>query len=148
MKIELADSDAEILACFSVMQHLRNLTDATDFLRRVRSQQLSGYRLAAVTDGGEPLAVAGFRIGESLAWGHHLYVDDLVTHPEARSKGYGGALLGWLAELACAEDAYQLHLDSGAERVDAHRFYRREGLQHSGLHFMRTLEVGDRPTRR
>ena len=139
MKVEFAESDADILACFPVMRHLRNLEDASSFLGRVRSQQLSGYRLAVLSDGGEPLAVAGFRLGENLAWGRHLYVDDLVTLPEARSRGCGAALLTWLAEFARSEGARQLHLDSGTERADAHRFYRREGLEVSGFHFKRIV---------
>ncbi|WP_363928505.1 hypothetical protein [Thiobacillus sp. 0-1251] len=39
------------------------------------------------TDG--VVAVAGFRVGDNFAWGRFLYVDDLVTHPAHRSKGYG-----------------------------------------------------------
>ena len=139
MKVEFAESDADILACFPVMRHLRNLEDASPFLGRVRSQQLSGYRLAVLSDGGGPLAVAGIRLGENLAWGRHLYVDDLVTLPEARSRGCGAALLSWLAEFARSEGARQLHLDSGIERADAHRFYRREGLEVSGFHFKRIV---------
>ena len=139
MKIHLAESDAAILACYPVMQSLRELADAASFLRRVRSQQDSGYHLAALSDGAGPIAVAGFRLNETLAWGHHLYVDDLVTLPEARSKGCGTALLTWLAEFARSKGAHQLHLDSGIQREDAHRFYRREGLEVSSLHFNRTL---------
>lgn len=139
VKIDLAESDGDIVACFSVIRHLRELEDALSFLRRVRSQQLSGYQLAALRDGGEPVAVAGFRLGESLAWGHYLYVDDLVTLPEARSRGYGAALLTWLAEFGRARGAGQLHLDSGRQRAEAHRFYEREGLDGSSIHFKRSL---------
>ena len=140
MKIELAESDETIAACFAVMRHLRDLEDAESFLARVRSQQRSGYRLAALRDGGEPVAVAGFRFGENLAWGRHLYVDDLATVPEARSQGYGAALLSWLADFGWAHGAGQLHLDSGRHRADAHRFYEREGLVASSLHFRRSLQ--------
>ena len=139
MKIGIAESDAEVRACFPVMRELRNLEDASQFLERFRSQQAAGYRLAFLTDGGEPLAVAGFRFGENLAWGQHLYVDDLVTLPEARSQGYGSALLTWLCELARSEGAQQLHLESGTARIDAHRFYKREGLRISSYHFTRAV---------
>jgi len=139
MKIELAESDDAILACFPVMRHLRDLGDPAAFLRRVREQQRSGFRLAALRDGGEPVAVAGFRFGENLAWGCFLYVDDLVTLPDARSRGYGAALLTWLADFGRAHGAGQLHLDSGKQRTDAHRFYQREGLEASSIHFKRSL---------
>lgn len=50
----------------------------------------AGYRLlGAFSPGREPAgAVAGFRVGENLAWGHYLYVDDLSTAPEARRQGF------------------------------------------------------------
>src|SRR5262245_56686874 len=121
------------------MRELRDLPDAASFLRRVRSQQQSGYRLAVLREAAEPIAAAGFRLGESLAWGRYLYVDDLVTLPEARSRGYGAALLAWLAEFGRARGAAQLHLDSGKQRVDAHRFYEREELEATGLHFRCSL---------
>lgn len=139
VKIDLAESDADILACFSVMRHLRELQDAPSFLRRVRAQQRSGYQLAALRDDGDPVAVAGFRLGESLAWGRYLYVDDLVTLPAARSRGYGAALLAWLGDFGRARGAGQLHLDSGRQRADAHRFYEREGFEGSSIHFKRSL---------
>jgi GNAT superfamily N-acetyltransferase len=122
-----------------VIRHLRDVQDAASFLGRVRSQQRSGYHLAALRDGGAPVAVAGFRLGESLARGRFLYVDDLVTLPEARSRGYGAALLGWLAELARTRGAGELHLDSGKQRADAHRFYERQGLEAASIHFKRSL---------
>jgi hypothetical protein len=42
-----------------------------------------GYRLVAIFASGQEHAgaVAGFRVGNSLAWGRHLYVDDLSTAP-------------------------------------------------------------------
>lgn len=49
-----------------------------------------GYQLAGVFDeSGELLCVAGFVIGFKLAWGRHLYVDDLVTTQARRSRGAG-----------------------------------------------------------
>jgi len=139
VKIHLAESDDEVLACLPVIRHLRDLGDAAAFLRRVRSQRRSGYQLAALRDGGDPLAVAGFRLGENLAWGRYLYVDDLVTLPEARSRGYGAALLAWLVAHGRAHGVDQLHLDSGRQRADAHRFYEREGLEATSVHFRRVL---------
>ncbi|MBW2273350.1 MAG: GNAT family N-acetyltransferase [Deltaproteobacteria bacterium] len=139
MKIQIAESDAEILACFPVMVHLRELADAESFLERVRAQEGRGYRLAFLIHEGRPATVAGFRFGENLAWERHLYVDDFVSLPEVRSKGYGAALLAWLADHARSHGATELHLDSGTRRKDAHRFYEREGLEMTSLHFRRKL---------
>jgi GNAT superfamily N-acetyltransferase len=102
-----------------------------------------GYRLlgAFVGEREQAVAVAGFRVGDSLAWGHHLYVDDLVTASDARRHGYAGALLDWLVPEGRRLGCTQLHLDSGtgAERFDAHRLYHDHGLAIYSHHFARGL---------
>jgi len=140
MHIQLATSDAQIAACHPVMQVLRPHLAAAEFVDRVRRQQQQGYRLAFCQTADGVIVVAGFRLGENMAWGRFLYVDDLVTLPDQRSRGYGGRLLDWLREHARAEGCEQLHLDSGMQRRDAHRFYEREGLSATGLHFAERLD--------
>ena len=83
--------------------------------------------------------MAGFRTGDSLAWGRYLYVDDLSTAPAARREGHAGALLEWLVAEARRRGCEQLHLDSGTgpERFDAHRLYHRHGLSIHSHHFAR-----------
>lgn len=140
MNIQLANTDTEIADCFPVMHELRPHLDEKGFVAQVRRQQQDGYRIAFVEDKGFPMAVAGFRLGENLAWGRFLYVDDLVTTSMQRSQGYGAALLEWLKEYARQEGCGQLHLDSGMAREDAHRFYEREGIPKAGFHFAVSLD--------
>lgn len=89
MKIRIAKTDTEIAACYPVLRELRPHITESEFLSRVRAQEKGGYLLAFVQEASGPVAVAGFRIGENLAWGRFLYVDDLVTHPTFRSKAMG-----------------------------------------------------------
>ena len=147
MKIQLANSDAEIAACFPVMKELRPHLGQEEFVERVLRQQASGYRIACLDQEDAPVAVAGFRLGENLAWGRFLYVDDLVTASSHRSRGYGAALLEWLKAYAIKQGCHQLHLDSGMQREDAHRFYEREGVTRTGFHFAMSLEGDREPTR-
>jgi GNAT superfamily N-acetyltransferase len=109
------------------------------------------YRLVGVLTAGRPyaVAIAGFRAADSLAWGYHLYVDDLATTPDARRQGHGGALLDWLIEEGARLGCGQLHLDSGtgSERFDAHRLYHGHGLSISSHHFARWLPIGPKPMR-
>jgi GNAT superfamily N-acetyltransferase len=102
-----------------------------------------GYRLlgAFSPDREQAVAVAGFRVGDSLAWGHYLYVDDLSTAADARRQGHAGVLLDWLTEEGRRLGCGQLHLDSGtgAERFDAHRLYYNHGLAIYSHHFARGL---------
>lgn len=105
-------------------------------------------RLGAFSPDHEPaVAVAGFRVGDNLAWGHYLYVDDLSTAPKARRQGLAGALLDWLIEEGRGLGCGQLHLDSGvgSERFDAHRLYHNHGLAIHSHHFARGLAPTPRP---
>lgn len=132
---------------FAAMAALRtHLTDRAAFVGQVDERQRpAGYRLVAAfaddaTD-ADAAAVAGFRIGENLAWGRFLYVDDLSTHPDHRRAGHAGALLDWLVAEAAREGCAALHLDSGvqAERADAHRLYFATRLRISAYHFERPV---------
>lgn len=139
MNIHLAATDDEIAACHPVMQELRPHITEDQFLAKVRRQEKAGYRLAYVRALSGVVAVAGFRLGENLAWGRFLYVDDLVTLAEQRSKGHGAKLLSWLKEQAAREGCAQIHLDSGLQRKEAHRFYEREGMTMASFHYVEKI---------
>ncbi len=141
MKPQLATTNTEITACFPVMQQLRPHITEEEFLPRISEQQKSGYHLAYIEDEGEVVAAAGFRLGLNLAWGRFLYVDDLVALPQQRSKGYGQRLLEWLHDYAVEHGCKQLHLDSGMQREEAHRFYLREGMNKVSYHFAVSLDT-------
>lgn len=139
MNVELATTKEQREACIPVMRELRTHLDEQELARRIERQSENGYRLAYLRDGDSIVAVAGFRLGEALAWGTFLYVDDLVTSEALRSKGYGQRLLSWLKAYAIEQGCTQIHLDSGLQREDAHRFYRREGMANTGYHFAEGL---------
>ena len=128
------------------MRELRpQLADEESFVKAVDDvQRAEGYRLIGVFDDGrtDAVAVAGFRVGHSLAWGRYLYVDDLSTLPVARRRGYGRRLLDWLLGEAGRLGCGQLHLDSGVgqDRSDAHRLYLNAGLEIRAHHFARGVE--------
>jgi GNAT superfamily N-acetyltransferase len=126
------------------MLHLRpHLGDVAGFTARADAQRGSGFRLAGSFEPGvEPAAaVAGFRLGENLAWGRHLYVDDLSTAPAYRGRGHADALFAWLIAEARRLGCDELHLDSGVgpERESAHRFYFNHGLRITSYHFAAPL---------
>lgn len=122
-RISLAQSDQDILDCYSVMAELRPHVQPDEFLPKVkRLAEVAGYQLAFLTDGGVK-AVAGFRISEWVAGGKYLEIEDLVAASSERSKGYGGELFDWMVEHARENDCEQLRLVSRVTRFDAHRFY-------------------------
>jgi GNAT superfamily N-acetyltransferase len=135
-----AERDEEIARCHRVMHQLRPHVGADGFVERVRRLQAGGYRLAYVEAGGEVVALAGFRVGESLPDGVHLHVDDLVTDAGARSAGHGERLMRWLEDAARREGCACLTLESGVQRFAAHRFYLRQRMEIRAHHFVRFLD--------
>jgi len=140
-EIEPPNTGTAYLAMNALRTHV---PDAAEFVRLVDEvQRPQGYRLVGAFDAEEPAAaaVAGFRTGNNLAWGHFLYVDDIATRPEFRRRGLGTALLVWLAREAARLGCEELHLDSGVqmERADAHRLYLNSGLVITSHHFARKL---------
>ncbi len=139
--VQLATSDEDILACHQVMHELRPHIDEEEFVSRVHAQaQVNDFQLAYLRDQNLIVAVAGFRIGYNLAWGHYLYVDDLVTRTTHRSQGFGAILLRWLHDFARKAGCDQLHLDSGLQRKGAHQFYERHGMPNTSLHFASVIK--------
>lgn len=140
--VRIAETDAEILACHAVMSELRPHVAKDTFVERVRRQEKDGYRLAYVAEEGRPVAAAGYRILENLAWGRFLYVDDLVTDEKLRSLGHGRALFDWLVAEARRVGCDQFHLDSGVWRHGAHRFYLLRRMDITSYHF--AMKLGPR----
>jgi len=80
MRVVLAQSDNDLQQLAPVMCQLRPHFDSESLVRQARQQmEEEGYHLAMVLDDEAVLCVAGFVIQRKLAWGKHLYVDDLVT---------------------------------------------------------------------
>ena len=63
-----------------------------------------------------------------------------MTLGSERSKGCGEALIHWAANYARSRNCKAVHLDSGTQRHDAHRFYTREKFHISAFHFV--LDLG------
>jgi GNAT superfamily N-acetyltransferase len=135
MPIQLAISATQILQCFDVLNQLRPHLQKTEFLAQIQRQQQSGYQLVFLAEADQVVAVAGFNLGECLAWGKFMYVYDLVVLEAMRSQGYGQELLKWLMVFAKSHDCQQLHLDSGVQRHAAHRFYLQQRMDITSHHF-------------
>lgn len=140
-----AETDAELRACWPVMQQLRpHLNEgADDFIARVRRMQRDSYRLLAVWQGDTVLALAGYRLQENLVYGgRFLYVDDLVTDAAARGKQWGARLIEATTRIAEEAGCVRFVLDTGLSNALAQRFYFRQGLLTEAIRFGRTLRTG------
>jgi GNAT superfamily N-acetyltransferase len=122
-----------------VLRQLRPHLDADSLAAIYAEGHPQGLRFLVAYDAGRCVGVAGWRIVALTFAVRKLYVDDLVTAEDGRSRGVGHALLAELETRGRAAGCTVLDLDSGVQRYDAHRFYLRERMHISSHHFSKPL---------
>ncbi len=66
-------------------------------------------------------------------------IQELVVMPQARGLRAGSQLLAWAEEFARQAGAEMTELSTSVKRLDAHRFYLREGYTQSHFRFTKPL---------
>ncbi len=130
---------AELRKAFPVVRELHGGLDERKYAELVAKMVPGGYRMLAVRDGGEVVAVAGVQVLTNLYYERHLYVYDLVASAGARSKGHGAALMEYVERFARREECKYVALACGREREDALRFYERLGFERPGYSMRKAL---------
>ncbi|MFZ6655360.1 GNAT family N-acetyltransferase [Undibacterium sp. TJN19] len=126
----------EVRSIFPLMQQLRpHLLNADELVERWQRQTQDSYRIVALYDAEQPCALAGYRVQENLVYGRFLYLDDLVSDVNARSKGYGAMLIAYVREQASELACSKLVLDTALSNSIAQRFYYRCGLLATSMRF-------------
>lgn len=110
-----------------------------DYATRMQQVFNNGARMLLLVDEEKVVALAVWRLIENTYEGLRLYVDDLVTDEQVRSRGFGQRLLQQLEVKARAFGCNVLALDSGVQRAAAHKFYFREGMHIPSYCFRKSL---------
>lgn len=130
----------ELRAGFEVMAELRDHLTEDDYFRLLDDMVPHGYRMFGARDGDRLVAVAGVALFTNFYYGRYMWVYDLVTRADSRSRGYGRALLEHLEDIARAANCDVVALSSGLQRTDAHRFYEDHmGYERASYTFKKTL---------
>jgi GNAT superfamily N-acetyltransferase len=135
----MALDDLRLIArCEPLHRQLRPNLPA-DYLAAMRAVLSGGAQGLIALEGSEVLALALFRVIQTTICPKRFYVDDLVTDERRRSQGVGAALIRALEAQALASGCEQVDLESGTQRVLAHRFYYREGFEIRAFSFHKAL---------
>lgn len=117
------ESQTEWVDAFPVMKQLRTHLDEEQYLDYLERMTADGYRLFGLFSGDQLAALAGVDILTNMYYGRHLWVFELVTDSDHRSKGFGRQLFRHLVEWAEDRGCEKVALSSGVQREQAHRFY-------------------------
>lgn len=137
----------ETAAAFAALSVLRpKLQDINSFVEQVNQiQRQQGYRLLGIFEDGisNAVAVCGFREEMNLVSGRHIHIDDLVTLPQYRKRGFGTRLLSEVQNIARQNGIAEIHIDSnvGGERTTAHRIYFQHNFEIGAYHFVCQVDL-------
>ena len=111
------------LEAFPIMKQLRtDLTEET-YIELLQDMSKDGYKLYAMYVENEIVSLAGLSWRINFYNKRHIFIYDLVTDVSQRSFGYGEKLLQYIHDWANENGAEYVALESGLQRIDAHRFY-------------------------
>lgn len=107
------------------------------FLANLQNHHIH-YQLAELD--GQVIGMIGLHLQFHL---HHVRwigeIQELVVMPQARGLKVGSQLLAWAEDVARQAGAELTELSTSVKRVDAHRFYVREGYTLSHSRFTKLL---------
>ena len=140
MTINLARTEADFRRCLPALLTLRPHLTEEKALEMLTEQRANDRLSVAFIDLGTDVPAPGvitYREMTMLFSGKTIYIDDLSTLPDARGKGYAGALLDFVIEQARQLGFDTVSLDSGhgENRSDAHRLYLNKRFRISSHHF-------------
>jgi len=139
-----ADDLAELLALFRVSE-VSATAEPHDRAERIWDQMLSRVGLTVFVAESELKIVATCMLVTArnlLRSGRqHAFLENVVTHPRFRGRGFGRAVVLSALALAWEQGCHHVFLQSGRADPRVHRFYERCGFE-PGL---RTAYVAKRP---
>lgn len=133
------DDIDDVYALMCELKQAEYCRDAFDtgFAANLQNHHLH-YQLALIDD-----SVVGM---VSLHLQFHLHhanwvgeIQELVVMPLTRGSGVGSRLLAWAEQTARDAGAEICELSTSTRRLDAHRFYQREGYAPSHIRFTKAL---------
>lgn len=117
----------------------------TDFTSEKYESLLSemlpiNYKQVIVQENNETIGLAGFWIATKLWCGRYLELDNVIVHPNHRSKGIGKIITEYLVQKAIDNNCTMAVLDAYTTNFAAQKFYMNHGFVLKGYHFVKDLK--------
>ncbi|KEK25029.1 GNAT family N-acetyltransferase [Bacillus gaemokensis] len=141
MDVREIKTEEELNAVLPVLQELRTALTKGETQSLFHQMKEESYQLFSLFNNeGEAVSLAGVTVCTNFYNKKHVFVYDLVTAEAHRSKGYGEALLSYIERWGEEQGCTCIALTSAFPRVDAHRFYEREGYDKVSYSFYKKLK--------
>ncbi len=140
LKIIELETKAEMLEQLPLIQQLY-----PDFTIQIYADLLdemlpNNYKQVIILEDNKSIGLSGFWVGTKLWCGKYLELDNVIVHPNHRSKGVGKLLTEHLNQKAVEIGCKVVALDAYTNNFSAHKFYYNHGFVPKGFHFVKILE--------
>ncbi|MED1410061.1 MULTISPECIES: GNAT family N-acetyltransferase [Bacillus] len=140
MNISEIVTEAELHDVLPVLQQLRTKLSKEEASSLFQKMKEENYKLLSLrNEEDEVVSLAGVAICTNFYNKKHVFVYELVTAEAHRSKGYGNVLLSYIEDWGMENGCESIALTSAFPRLDAHRFYEREGYDKVSFSFHKKL---------
>ncbi|MFJ8528972.1 GNAT family N-acetyltransferase [Bacillus sp. NPDC094106] len=140
MNIREVKTEAQLHEVLPVLQQLRIALSKEEVSSLFQQMKEENYKLFSLCNNeDEVVSLAGVAVCTNFYNKKHVFVYDLVTAEAHRSKGYGKVLLSYIEKWGREKGCSSIVLTSAFSRVDAHRFYEREGYDKVSYSFHKEL---------
>lgn len=128
---EIAENELDSLLALYLFLHEDSIPEKGAHLRRTWAQILrdDNHHILVNEVDGKIVASCVCVIIPNLTRNvrPYAFVENVVTHPDYRGRGYATACLNYAREIARKENCYKMMLLTGSKEEATHRFYKKAG---------------------
>ncbi|MDZ5607683.1 GNAT family N-acetyltransferase [Bacillus pseudomycoides] len=140
MNVKEIKTEEQLDEVLPVLQQLRTTLTKEEAQSLFCQMKEERYQLFSLyNEENEVASLAGVAVCTNFYNKKHVFVYDLVTAEAHRSKGYGEVLLSYIERWGKEQGCTCIALTSAFPRIDAHRFYEREGYDKVSYSFHKEL---------
>lgn len=129
----------EISSILPYLKMLNEKTDEVTLVSRLKKMTGHNYKCVGVYDNENLIGITGFWILYKHYVGKHIEPDNVIIHPDYRSKGIGELMMNWLYEYAKSEGCTASELNCYVSNHKGVKFWIQQGYRIIGYHMQKLL---------
>lgn len=106
---------------------------------RLNDMVANGYQCVGVYDDEKLIGICGMWILYKVYVGKHLEPDNVIIHPDYRSKGIGEKMMEWVENFAKENNCEALELNAYLINEKGRKFWEENKYKKLGVHFQKKI---------
>jgi len=129
----------DIHSIIPLLQSVNEGLSPTIIAERLDEMMERGYECLGVYDADNLIGICGIWVLTKIYAGRHIEPDNVIVHPDYRSKGIGEMMMEWVHEYGRSKGCIASELNAYVVNKSGHKFWMNQGYSILGFHFQRPL---------